>query len=190
MRTLVRAVLCVVCLSALSGCIESNSPILADNEPVFGPRLNLQAFTLRKGFAHDPTQVTYAWNGNLYAHAAGGMREIGAFSVHRFEAGDYIIQAVPARRASVTEYALLHRLAEGVFQVLPIDDADADEPTRRAYCKQPGKSACRIETRDQLFAFARATAAREKDTGGLIIRLPNAPDRPKRPARRAAPRRR
>jgi hypothetical protein len=33
--------------------------------------------------------------------------------------------------------------------------------------------ACRIETREQLFAFARATAARRKTDGGLAIRLPD-----------------
>jgi hypothetical protein len=37
-------------------------------------------------------------------------------------------------------------------------------------------AACRIETRDQLFAFARATAARKKDNGGLAIRLEDSPE--------------
>jgi hypothetical protein len=159
---------------------------------LFGQRLRLQTFALRKGFAHDPSQTIYTWNGNLYAHAGGGLREVSAFSINRFEAGDYIIQAVPSGKVTTTEYALLHRLAEGVYQVLPIDEADADEQTRAAYCKRVDKSGCRIETRDQLFAFARATAARQKDDGGLVIRLPDAAERPQRrgPARRPPPPRR
>jgi hypothetical protein len=48
----------------------------------------------------------------------------------------------------VTEDALRHRLAQGVYQVVPIDEGDADEQTRAAYCKQVDKSGCRIDTRD------------------------------------------
>lgn len=170
---LARLALAALCALPLAGCIDSSRPILADAEPVFGPQLRLQFFSLRKGFAHDPEQATYRWNGGLYAHAGGGMKEITAFSVHSFEAGDYIIQAVPAKRVAVTDYALLHKIAEGVFQVIPIDEEDADAPTRTAYCTKADKSSCRIETREQLFAFARATAARRKDDGGLVIRLPD-----------------
>ena len=47
--------------------------------------------------------------------------------------------------------------------VIAIDEDDADEPTRAAHCKHPGGAACRIETREQLFAFARATAAQHKN---------------------------
>jgi len=78
---------------------------------------------------------------------------------------------------------VLHKLAEGVYQVIAIDEADADEPTRAAYCGKGDKtdpSPCRIENRDQLFAFARATAARQKTEGGLVIRLPEDPERPAR----------
>ena len=85
----------------------------------------------------------------------------------------------------ITEYALLHKLAEGVYQVIAIDEADADEPTRAAYCGKGDKtdpSPCRIATRDQLFAFARATAARRKTDGGLVIRLPDN-EKAARPAR-------
>lgn len=183
-----RAILAALFALSLSGCIDSSSPILADAEPVFGQRLKLQFFTLRKGFAENPEQATYVWNGSLYAHASGGMKSVSAFSVHPFEAGDYIVQTVPAKRVHGTEYAIMHKLAEGVFQVIAIDEDDADAATRTAYCRKAQNSSCQIVTREHLFAFARATAARRKDNGGLVIRLPNAPERP---AKRApAPRRR
>ncbi|HEY5217221.1 MAG TPA: hypothetical protein VIJ17_10070 [Pseudolabrys sp.] len=187
---MVRAALAALCAFCLSGCIDSTGPILADAEPVFGQKLRLQFYGLRKGFARDPAQANYTWNGALYAHAGGGMRDISAFSIHPFEAGDFIIQSVPANRARITEYAVMHKLAEGVYQVIAIDEADADEATRTAYCGKGDKAspaACRIETRDQLLAFARATAAQRKDDGGLVIRLPDGSERPERPARRAPP---
>ena len=173
---------------ALAGCVESENPILTDAQPAFGPRLRLQFYSLRKGYAHEPQQANYAWNGGLYAHAGGGMRDVSAFSVHAFENGDYIIQTVPARRMQMTEFALLHKLAEGVYQVIAISEDDADEATRVAYCKKIEKASCRIQTRDQLLAFARATAARNKDDGGLVIRLPDG-SRREQPTRQRPPRR-
>ena len=172
---------------SLAGCIDSSHPIMPDSQPEFGPRLNLQLYGLRKGYAREPQQVSFAWNGSLYAHAGGGLREVSALSVHPFEAGDYIVQIVPTKRARISEYALLHRLVDGVYQVVAIDETDADEPTRTAYCGKGDKtdpSPCRIETREQLFAFARATAARQKDDGGLVVRLPDSLEKRQQGARR------
>jgi hypothetical protein len=80
-------------------------------------------------------------------------------------------------RSQIAEYALMRKLAESVYQVIAIDEDDADEPTRAAQCKHPGGTACRIETREQLFTFARATAAKRKTDGGLAIQLEDAPKR-------------
>lgn len=174
-----RAALAALCALPLAGCIDSSSPILADAEPALGQQLRLQLYTLRGGYAHAPLQASYRWNGAIYAHTGGGMKDISGFSLHAFEAGDYIIQTVSTKRIGITEYAILHRLADGVYQVNAINEDDADAATRNAYCRKAEKSACRIETREQLFAFARATAAQRKDDGGLVIRLPDGGDRPR-----------
>lgn len=177
--------ICALALT-LAGCIQSSDPILINAQPVFGPQLRFAHFALDKGYARAFDRLAFKWNGAFYAHRAGGSRDIPDFSVFPFEGGDYIVQTVPARRAGITEYALLRRLADGVFLVVPIDSEDADEPTRDADCARGEHGACRVMTRAQLFAFARATAARHKDTGGLVIRLPDAPERhgPRRHHRR------
>ena len=172
------------CAVLLAGCVDSSGPILPDSQAVFGQRLKLQLYSVRNGYAHDPERATYTWNGALYAKAGGGTHDVAAFSAHAFEGGDYLIQSVPANKAQKTEYALLRRLAEGAYLVIAVDEADADEATRAAFCKHDGGAACRIATREQLFAFARATAARRKTNGGLAIRLP---DEPEPPARRPLP---
>ena len=163
---------------SLAACVDSAAPILSDSQPVFGPKLKLQLYSLRKGYAHEPEPATYSWNGALYAKAGGGTHDVAAFTVHPFENGDYIIQSVPPKPGQSTEFALLHKLAGGVYLVIAVDEADADEATRTASCKHPGGAACRIETREQLLAFARATAARQKDEGGLVIRLPDGAEKP------------
>jgi hypothetical protein len=182
-RTLVvRAAIAIFCALSLSGCIDSASPILPDSKPLFGPRLKLQLYSLRDGLARDPEEVTFTWNGTRYARTSGGMKDVSAFSVHNFEAGDFIIQSVPAKKADLTEYAVVRKLVDGVYQVNVIDEDDADVPTRAAFCSKGEKKdrSCRIETRDQLFAFARTTAARQKSEGGLAIRLMDGSDKPRR----------
>jgi hypothetical protein len=173
---------------ALSGCVQSDGPILSDSDQVFGAKVRLQLYGLSKGFARDPEMVSFVWNGHHYARSSGGLRDVSGFSIHRFEGDDLIVQTVPSKPREPTEFAIAHRLADGVWQVVPIDEADADGPTRDAFCngngsKKPANSACVIETRQQLLAFARATAAHRKDDGGLAIRLPDNAER-KTPRRR------
>jgi hypothetical protein len=162
----------------LAGCVQSEGPILSDSAQPFGKTLKLQLYGLSKGFARDPQSVSFKWNGHYYTRARGGLRDVSGFTIHPFEGDDFIIQTVPAKPRNPTEFAIAHRLAEGVWQVVPIDEADADAPTRDAYCKS-SKTACVIETQQQLLAFARATAAQQKANGGLAIRLPDAPERNK-----------
>jgi hypothetical protein len=171
--SVIRAALAGLCALSLSACIDSSGPILSDSQPVLGPKLNLQLYALRDGHAFDPERARFAWDGKLYVQSAHGMNDVKGFTVHPFDGGEYIVQSVPARHPRIAEYALMRKLAEGVYQVIAIDEADADEATRAANCKHPGGTACRIETREQLDAFARATAARRKTDGGLAIRLPD-----------------
>jgi hypothetical protein len=178
---LFRAAFVALCGLALTGCIDSSGPILTDAQPILGPRLNLQLYSLREGHAHDPERASFAWNGKLYVRSGGGMKDVSSFTVHPFEAGDSIIQSSQLRHPQIAEYALMRKLAEGVYQVIAIDEDDADEATRAAQCKHPGGTACRIETREQLFAFARATAAKRKTDGGLAIQLDDVPHPQRRP---------
>jgi hypothetical protein len=187
MRLPKSAALLVFASLALAGCIDSSGPILSDSQQAFGPKLRLQLYALHDGFAQDPEQAVFTWNGALYEHAGGALREVAAFSVHPFEGGDYIIQEVPRKRPRIAEYALLHKIADGVYLVQAIDEADADEPTRASMCgkgdaKDP--SPCRIATREQLFAFARATAARRKQDGGLALLLPAETEQARKPRAR------
>jgi hypothetical protein len=170
-RALVRAAIAALCAGFLAGCVDSVGPILANSQPVLGAKLKLQFYSMRKGYAADPEQARFAWNGKLYAHAGGGMTDVRGFSVHPFEGGTYIIQSVPEKRPQMAEYALMRPLADGVYHMVVIDEADADAATRAAHCAKLPGVACRIATREALFAFARATAARHKGDGGLAIRL-------------------
>lgn len=167
---LARAAIAAFCALSLSGCIDSAAPILTDAKPLLGERLNLQLYGVRNGFAIEPQRVNYRWTGSHYARRRGD-RSIQDFTVHPFEGGDLIVQTVPSKRAHKVEYAVLHPLMDGVYYVVAIDEADADQATRDANCAKSSDFSCRVATRDQIFALARATAARRNDNGGLAIRL-------------------
>jgi hypothetical protein len=167
----VRAALVAICGSALSGCIDSKEPILTGAQPVLGKRLDLQLYTLRDGHASGAERARFIWDGHRYKHAGGSIEDVASFTLHPFEGDDSIVQSVSTRHPEHIEYALMHPLADGVYQVNAIDEEDADAATRTANCRHPGGTACRVETREQLFALARATAAKRKGSGGLAIRL-------------------
>jgi hypothetical protein len=126
---------------------------------------------MRKGYAEDREQASFAWNGKLCSHAGGGIKDVRGVSVHSFEAGAYIVQSVPERRPQMAEYALMRQLIDGVYYIVVIDEGNADAATRAAHCAKLSGASCRIATRVALYAFARATAARHEDDGGLAIRL-------------------
>lgn len=170
----IRAALIALSALALAGCIDSAEPILTDAKPLLGPRLNLQFYSLVDGVANEPSQEQFAWNGSSYVRS-GGADTVDAFSVHTFDAGDYLIQSAPGKKQQKIEYALLHKLADGAFVARVIDEGDADAATRAKSCVMTTKFSCRIGTRQQLLAFARATAARRHSNGGLVLRLPDTP---------------
>jgi hypothetical protein len=166
-----RATGAILCTLLVSACIDSSGPLLPETKPLLGEQLRLQFYSLRKGFADEPEQATYKWDGTKYTRTGGGMADIGAFSVHPLAGNSLIVQAAAAKRPDVYEYAVARRLTDGVYQVTAIDEADADKATRATYCKRAGDSHCRIETRSQLFVFARATSLRKKGEGSLVLRL-------------------
>ena len=172
MNKLVSALVLLGALT-LAGCIDSAKPILTDAKPVLGQHLRLQLYSLNKGFADEPEQTEYVWKGSYYAHVSGSLKDVAAFTVHPFEGGDYIVQTRPNGLNDTVDYALLHPFVDGVYHAVVIDEGDADATVRAANCKKVKNSSCRIETRAQLWALARTTAARPKDRGGLAIRLPD-----------------
>jgi hypothetical protein len=170
-RPFIRIAGAILCALSLSGCVDSSGPLLQDGQPIFGEQLRLQFYSLRKGIADEPEQATYRWERGTYRHTGGGMTDIASFSVHPLTRDIFVVQSAAAKRPGIFEYAVARRLVAGVYQVIAIDEADANRVTRAHYCKRASDSSCRIEKRNQLYAFARATAERRKGQGGLVLRL-------------------
>jgi hypothetical protein len=170
-RHLPRTIAALLGFLALAGCIQSKSPILTDAKPLLGENVRFQHYDAREGAAHSPDNSEFHWDGARYIGTAGSSKETVAFNVFALDERNFIIQNAPMKKDFRIDYALAHKLAEGVYLTFLIEEGDADEATRAKYCVTIDQGTCTVGGLDGLMAFARATAAKAHDTGGLAIRL-------------------
>jgi hypothetical protein len=156
---------------ALTGCISSTAPILSDAKPVLGERGLIHVFTLSQGAAHDPGVVSFQWSGSRYL-VRGKQIGFSDFTAYPYEGRDWIVQGTTQRAPRQVEYGLARRLADGVYLLVAINEDDADPPTREKFCTKTQDASCRIATPEQLFVFARASADKPLESGGLAVVVP------------------
>ena len=156
---------------ALTGCISSTAPVLSDAKPVLGERGVIHVFALSEGAAHEPGVVSFQWSGSRYL-VRGKPIGFSDFTAYPYEGRDWIVQGTTQRAPQRVEYGLARRLADGVYLLVPINEDDADPPTREKFCTKTQDASCRIATPEQLFVFARATADKPLEGGGLAVVVP------------------
>jgi hypothetical protein len=160
---------------ALGGCISSTAPILGDAGAILGERGQIHVFSAAiEGVRSEHQVVSFRWTGKSYALRG---RSVGAteFTAHAFEGRDLILQSRASKAPHPIEYSLARKLADGTFLVTVIDEADADDAARSRFCTKTPDASCRITTPEQLFVFARATAAKEDLKGGIAVVMPSRP---------------
>jgi hypothetical protein len=165
---LVASIFALACVAALAGCIDSAEPLLTNARPLLGQRLNLQLYAMRATGLYDSATANFVWQNGHYARIGGTDTSIHDFTLHPFQGRDLIVQEFHA--GAPVNYAILRKLAAGTYLAFVIDEADADEATRRKFCKRLG-SGCTVTTRQAVLAFARASAARRPSVGGLVLVL-------------------
>jgi hypothetical protein len=159
-------VLAIASVALLAGCIDSAEPLLTGARPLLGERLNLQLYAMRKDGVYDPATANFVWQDGHYARIGGTDTSIHDFTLHAFQGSDLIAQEFQA--GAPVNYAILRKLAAGTYLAFVIDESDADEATRKRFCKKPGPG-CTVTTRQAVLAFARASAAKRPSMGGLVL---------------------
>jgi hypothetical protein len=155
---------------ALGGCISSTATILTDANPVLGDRGQIHVYTLAGGVARDPGIITYQWNGSRYL-VRGKPVGITDFTLYPYEGRDFVIQTTSQRAPHMIGYGLARRLADATYLLVPLNEDDADSTTRNMFCTKTLEAPCRVATTEQIFAFARATADKPIEGGGLAVVL-------------------
>jgi hypothetical protein len=162
----------VLCLAlATSACVSSTEPILSGSGALVGDGGQIYLFDIEDDGARSPRTYRFQWAGGRYV-ARSRPVEVSDFTIHAYEGRNLIVQARAQRPLRPYFYALARKLTNGAYLVTAIDPNDADEATRNRFCIKTRDTPCRIETPEQLFVFARATAAKETDRGKLAVLVP------------------
>jgi hypothetical protein len=159
--------LALASFALLTGCISSDGPILTDGQPLLGKEPHLLFYVLRDGTAREPSAKTFRWQDDRYVPIGRSAKDIGPFTLHVIEGSDIIVQSV--RAGKPVEYGVARKLADGVYLVAVVDENDADAATQNQFCEKPPGAACRVNSREALLAFARATAAKPHAGAGLVL---------------------
>lgn len=170
-RAAIRVAIGALGIVTISGCIESKKPVLDGAKPAIGESGKLHVFTLSEGTAREPGVASYRWTGTNYTMSMPSEKD-SEFTAHPLSDRDWIIQAGSANKGAFA-YSVARKLADSVYLIAYIDRDHVDETTRKTLCVEQTRITCRIETREQLLAFARATAARTGDSGGLVVIVPD-----------------
>ena len=160
----------IFALLLLAGCVDSASPLLTGAQPMFGPTVRIHGYSFTERRASGPEIGNFRWDGAQYRVVGRATFDVAAFTAVPLAGDDLIVQTRSSRRqVKAIEYALARKLADGVYSLAVIDEADADEETRAKFCTKRAGSSCRLETSEAALAIARATAAKPDPKHSLAL---------------------
>lgn len=180
MRKIGLAITAVSATLILSGCVESDKPLLTDAKPLLGQQFVVhlyESFVDKKAEAFH--SAVYRWKDGEYVRESGLARDVRRFVALSISSEDFIIQGTGdneklkgVANREVFDYWIGRRLVDGVYLIFAVNETDVDDSTRVAMCGQANPPGiCHIQSYDQLVVLARATAARpvRESAVGVIL---------------------
>jgi hypothetical protein len=154
----------------LAGCLDSAAPLMTGAQPMFGPDVKVHLYELGGTSVKGPEIGVYRWDGGEYRALDKPSFEVAAFTAVPLAGKDFIIQSRSTRpQIKGIEYGIARMIADRVYIVSALDEADADAATRAKFCAAGGSDSCRVTTSEGLLAFARAAAAKPELKGSLAV---------------------
>jgi hypothetical protein len=166
---LIALALSAACL--LAACVQSKAPLLTGTKPLFGDQFQLNRFEdFTDGKADSVKRSLFRWNGTRYAYVSGNSSDVKYVVAERLDNDWFLIEASDDK---VYAYLLGHKLAEGTYRILPVDEKYLDAATQKQNCVAQDRETCTIATRAQLDAFAHASVGKTIDyTMMAVISVP------------------
>ena len=158
-RTFLHAALCVVTAVALSACVESKTPLITDAKPLLGESFEVHLYeNFNDNKAADLHTATYRWSNGQYERTSGLARDVQRFVAQRLDGNVFLIQST-SHESKTYNYWVGHKLAAGVYSILPVNENDANTSVRESICgTEHPEGVCRVSTYAEVAALARATA--------------------------------
>ena len=153
----------------LTGCVESNSPLISGAKPLIGERFQVHLYEgfIENKASHFHTAV-YQWSDGQYVRTSGLASDAKRFVAEPLAGSDFILQSTDEAGKRFV-YWIGRKLSDGVYQIFALDADDADIATRTAMCSRETTDLCRINTHQQLVAMAKATAAKPARDHALAV---------------------
>lgn len=169
-RSLVKLTLAFISALSLTACVESQAPLIDDARPLLGQQFGVHLYEeFVDNKAGDVHSSVYWWKDGEYVRAYGLARDARRFVAQPLEGNDFLLQSSDEGRG-VYLYWVARKLSPGVYLLFAVDETAVDEPDRGVLCGTAVTDGiCRIQTRDQLIALARATAARPPKATALAV---------------------
>ena len=171
-KILITLAAAVAAALALSGCVESQAPLITDARPLLGQQFDVHLYEdFVDGKATNFHTAFYYWHDGQYVRDSGMARDAKRFVAQPLAGSDFLLQSSDDR-SKPFYYWIGRKLAVGVYMIFPLDETDVNEATRHATCgKDRPDGYCPITTYDQLLTLARATAAKPVRKAALGVVL-------------------
>ena len=156
----------------LSGCVESQTPLITEAKPLLGQQFEVHLYEdFVDGKATDFHTAVYRWQDGQYMRGSGAARDAKRFVAQPLAANDFLLQSSDDRDKPFY-YWIGRKLAVGVYMIFPLDETDVDDATRIAICgKDRPDGFCPVASYDQVLTLARATAAKPVQKAALGVVL-------------------
>ena len=171
-KVLGRLAAAAIAAISLSACVESRTPLVTNVQPVLGQQFEVHLY---EDFVDNKASgvhvAVYRWEDGQYVRISGLVRDARRFVAQPLAGNDFLIQSSDDSRSTYL-YWIGRKLAPGVYLVFGVDEADADEATRKAICgTDRPEGLCTVSARDELMTLARATAAKppKKPALGVVM---------------------
>jgi hypothetical protein len=173
LKSLSRGVGLAAMALVLAGCVESQRPLLEGAQPLYGDWSVFSHQRLANGRVASPKQemALIRWTGQRYALVSESQGRVRELTIHPLDADTALIQGVEGGGffgSATFVYAVARKQMDGVWAVIPVDPAAAPQIRARA-CAAGREGRCRIDSRADLIALARATAATVGSADGLLV---------------------
>ncbi len=158
----------------LSGCVQSEKPLVADAKPLMGDKFEVHFYEdFVDGKANALHTASYQWTGKNYVLVRGSNDRVKSFVGVVLDQDNFLVEGV-YKGSSQFSYWIARKMVDGAYLIVPVDEDDADDAMRSAACSgKKVEGQCFVETEENIIKLAKATASktlRHPTLGVLILR--------------------
>lgn len=122
-----RIALAVISALSLTGCVESQAPLITDAQPLLGQQFGVHLYEeFVDNKAGDVHSSAYWWKDGQYVRAYGLARDAKRFVAQPLDGNDFLLQSNDEGRGAYL-YWVARKVSPGVYLIFGVDEMAVDE---------------------------------------------------------------